>query len=183
MHQITFMLFSTHCTNFDILGWGHASENPRLPEALNARGIIFIGPPSNAMFALVSLFNTFVSYFRLFRETKSQVQSLRRQSKCQRLSGPAADLPPMVWTWLRKSPNLTVFANWPMSTHMKMAWRRCAKKISHIQVPLISFNLKHYFMYCKTESMTRASKNNPSLFNYKTSGPILQLEAFFTLVP
>uniref|UniRef100_A0A7E4VD69 Acetyl-CoA carboxylase n=1 Tax=Panagrellus redivivus TaxID=6233 RepID=A0A7E4VD69_PANRE len=33
-------------------GWGHASENPRLPEELNARGITFIGPPADAMFAL-----------------------------------------------------------------------------------------------------------------------------------
>lgn len=33
-------------------GWGHASENPKLPEELNHRGIIFIGPPANAMFAL-----------------------------------------------------------------------------------------------------------------------------------
>lgn len=33
-------------------GWGHASENPKLPEELNKRNILFIGPPSNAMFAL-----------------------------------------------------------------------------------------------------------------------------------
>uniref|UniRef100_A0A7E4WC75 Acetyl-CoA carboxylase n=2 Tax=Panagrellus redivivus TaxID=6233 RepID=A0A7E4WC75_PANRE len=33
-------------------GWGHASENPRLPEELFRRGIAFIGPPANAMFAL-----------------------------------------------------------------------------------------------------------------------------------
>lgn len=33
-------------------GWGHASENPRLPEELNRKNIAFIGPPSNAMFAL-----------------------------------------------------------------------------------------------------------------------------------
>jgi acetyl-CoA carboxylase/biotin carboxylase 1 len=30
-------------------GWGHASENPKLVEKLNASGIIFIGPPANAM--------------------------------------------------------------------------------------------------------------------------------------
>lgn len=33
-------------------GWGHASENPRLPSELNANGITFIGPPADAMFAL-----------------------------------------------------------------------------------------------------------------------------------
>ncbi|XP_052203206.1 acetyl-CoA carboxylase 1-like [Diospyros lotus] len=33
-------------------GWGHASENPELPDALNAKGIIFLGPPSISMGAL-----------------------------------------------------------------------------------------------------------------------------------
>lgn len=33
-------------------GWGHASENPELPDALNAKGIIFLGPPSTSMGAL-----------------------------------------------------------------------------------------------------------------------------------
>jgi len=33
-------------------GWGHASENPELPDALNKKGIIFLGPPSAAMAAL-----------------------------------------------------------------------------------------------------------------------------------
>ncbi|XP_054796887.1 acetyl-CoA carboxylase 1-like [Prosopis cineraria] len=33
-------------------GWGHASENPELPEALNAKGIVFLGPPSISMAAL-----------------------------------------------------------------------------------------------------------------------------------
>ncbi|XP_008803739.1 acetyl-CoA carboxylase 1-like [Phoenix dactylifera] len=33
-------------------GWGHASENPELPDALNARGIIFLGPPAASMAAL-----------------------------------------------------------------------------------------------------------------------------------
>jgi len=31
---------------------GHASENPELPEALNAKGIRFLGPPGKAMAAL-----------------------------------------------------------------------------------------------------------------------------------
>uniref|UniRef100_A0A0E0B9J6 Uncharacterized protein n=1 Tax=Oryza glumipatula TaxID=40148 RepID=A0A0E0B9J6_9ORYZ len=30
-------------------GWGHASENPELPDALNETRIIFLGPPSTAM--------------------------------------------------------------------------------------------------------------------------------------
>lgn len=30
-------------------GWGHASENPRLPAELERHGIAFIGPPSDAM--------------------------------------------------------------------------------------------------------------------------------------
>ena len=33
-------------------GWGHASENPHLPESLHAKGITFIGPPAAPMRAL-----------------------------------------------------------------------------------------------------------------------------------
>lgn len=33
-------------------GWGHASENPLLPEKLAKKSIIFIGPPGNAMRSL-----------------------------------------------------------------------------------------------------------------------------------
>ena len=33
-------------------GWGHASENPKLPELLNRHAITFIGPPEQAMWAL-----------------------------------------------------------------------------------------------------------------------------------
>lgn len=33
-------------------GWGHASENPRLPELLHKNGVAFIGPPERAMWAL-----------------------------------------------------------------------------------------------------------------------------------
>ncbi|XP_039612650.1 acetyl-CoA carboxylase 1 isoform X1 [Polypterus senegalus] len=33
-------------------GWGHASENPKLPELLQKNGIAFMGPPSQAMWAL-----------------------------------------------------------------------------------------------------------------------------------
>lgn len=33
-------------------GWGHASENPKLPELLNKSGIAFMGPPNTAMWAL-----------------------------------------------------------------------------------------------------------------------------------
>ncbi|URE13169.1 acetyl-CoA carboxylase [Musa troglodytarum] len=33
-------------------GWGHASENPEFPDALNAKGIIFLGPPAAPMAAL-----------------------------------------------------------------------------------------------------------------------------------
>ncbi|KAH8030328.1 hypothetical protein HPB51_006760 [Rhipicephalus microplus] len=33
-------------------GWGHASENPRLPELLTKNKIAFIGPPEKAMWAL-----------------------------------------------------------------------------------------------------------------------------------
>ena len=33
-------------------GWGHASENPRLPELLSRQGIAFLGPPAMAMRAL-----------------------------------------------------------------------------------------------------------------------------------
>lgn len=33
-------------------GWGHASENPKLPDSLTAAGIAFLGPPGSAMRAL-----------------------------------------------------------------------------------------------------------------------------------
>ncbi|KAL8058416.1 hypothetical protein ABFX02_03G016600 [Erythranthe guttata] len=33
-------------------GWGHASENPELPDALGEKGIIFLGPPAASMAAL-----------------------------------------------------------------------------------------------------------------------------------
>ncbi|XP_066459958.1 acetyl-CoA carboxylase 2 isoform X1 [Eleutherodactylus coqui] len=33
-------------------GWGHASENPKLPELLHKQNIAFMGPPSQAMWAL-----------------------------------------------------------------------------------------------------------------------------------
>lgn len=33
-------------------GWGHASENPELPEALDEKGIAFLGPPAASMAAL-----------------------------------------------------------------------------------------------------------------------------------
>ncbi|XP_071943409.1 acetyl-CoA carboxylase-like isoform X2 [Antedon mediterranea] len=33
-------------------GWGHASENPKLPELLHKNNIAFIGPPEHAMWAL-----------------------------------------------------------------------------------------------------------------------------------
>ncbi|KAL9247543.1 hypothetical protein vseg_020966 [Gypsophila vaccaria] len=41
-------------TNVDAVwpGWGHASENPDLPDALGAKGIVFLGPPSTSMAAL-----------------------------------------------------------------------------------------------------------------------------------
>ncbi|CAA6665069.1 unnamed protein product [Spirodela intermedia] len=33
-------------------GWGHASENPELPDALGAKKIIFLGPPASSMASL-----------------------------------------------------------------------------------------------------------------------------------
>jgi biotin carboxylase len=33
-------------------GWGHASENPKLPESLRKHGIQFLGPPETAMWSL-----------------------------------------------------------------------------------------------------------------------------------
>ncbi|KAL5289420.1 hypothetical protein ACFFRR_009517 [Megaselia abdita] len=33
-------------------GWGHASENPKLPELLHKNGLVFLGPPDRAMWAL-----------------------------------------------------------------------------------------------------------------------------------
>lgn len=33
-------------------GWGHASENPELPNGLKKHNIIFMGPPGPAMFTL-----------------------------------------------------------------------------------------------------------------------------------
>lgn len=41
-------------TNVDAVwpGWGHASEVPELPDALDAKGIVFLGPPAVSMAAL-----------------------------------------------------------------------------------------------------------------------------------
>lgn len=33
-------------------GWGHASENPKLPDLLHKKGLVFLGPPEKAMWAL-----------------------------------------------------------------------------------------------------------------------------------
>uniref|UniRef100_A0A1B0BV20 Biotin carboxylation domain-containing protein n=1 Tax=Glossina palpalis gambiensis TaxID=67801 RepID=A0A1B0BV20_9MUSC len=33
-------------------GWGHASENPKLPELLHKQNLVFLGPPEHAMWAL-----------------------------------------------------------------------------------------------------------------------------------
>jgi len=33
-------------------GWGHASENPKLPEKLSKLNIAFLGPSASAMWAL-----------------------------------------------------------------------------------------------------------------------------------
>lgn len=33
-------------------GWGHASENPKLPKLLAANGIVFLGPSNRAMWTL-----------------------------------------------------------------------------------------------------------------------------------
>ena len=33
-------------------GWGHASENPKLPEVLSKNGIMFMGPSEHAMWLL-----------------------------------------------------------------------------------------------------------------------------------
>ncbi len=46
--------FTRECHVFQAVwaGWGHASENPKLPELLHKNSIVFIGPPENAMWAL-----------------------------------------------------------------------------------------------------------------------------------
>lgn len=48
------MLQMAEITHVDAVwpGWGHASENPELPDALNAKGIVFLGPPATSMGAL-----------------------------------------------------------------------------------------------------------------------------------
>ncbi|KAL5543129.1 hypothetical protein UlMin_010839 [Ulmus minor] len=38
--------------------WGSASENPELPDALNEKGIIFLGPPSTSMAAIGDKFGS-----------------------------------------------------------------------------------------------------------------------------
>lgn len=42
----------THDVQAVWAGWGHASENPKLPELLHKNGIVFLGPPERAMWAL-----------------------------------------------------------------------------------------------------------------------------------
>ncbi|KAG4075355.1 hypothetical protein HA402_003146 [Bradysia odoriphaga] len=43
---------TTHDVQAVWAGWGHASENPKLPELLHKNGIVFLGPPERAMWAL-----------------------------------------------------------------------------------------------------------------------------------
>jgi acetyl-CoA carboxylase/biotin carboxylase 1 len=38
-------------------GWGHASENPRLPESLHKNGVSFMGPPGK-LFKIFEMFET-----------------------------------------------------------------------------------------------------------------------------
>lgn len=61
MNDHTFLVYLHSCfyqmaemTHVDAVwpGWGHASENPELPDALGAKGIIFLGPPAASMGAL-----------------------------------------------------------------------------------------------------------------------------------
>ena len=46
------MCYSVHSPQAVWAGWGHASENPRLPDLLNKNGIAFLGPPTEAMWSL-----------------------------------------------------------------------------------------------------------------------------------
>lgn len=55
--MLTCMLYTSQMaeiTHVDAVwpGWGHASENPELPDALKAKGIVFLGPPAVSMAAL-----------------------------------------------------------------------------------------------------------------------------------
>lgn len=51
-------------------GWGHASENPDLPNGLKQQNILFMGPPGSAMFTLgdkiASTILAQASFFLLF---------------------------------------------------------------------------------------------------------------------
>ena len=42
----------TLCPQAVWAGWGHASENPKLPDILHKANIAFLGPPASAMWAL-----------------------------------------------------------------------------------------------------------------------------------
>ncbi|XP_071710268.1 acetyl-CoA carboxylase 1-like isoform X2 [Rutidosis leptorrhynchoides] len=46
--------YTAEITHVDAVwpGWGHASEIPELPDALEAKGIVFLGPPASSMAAL-----------------------------------------------------------------------------------------------------------------------------------
>lgn len=52
------MITVLFCSNFNFhyqavwAGWGHASENPKLPELLHKQGLVFLGPSERAMWAL-----------------------------------------------------------------------------------------------------------------------------------
>lgn len=58
MHKFTVFykqnrfVFLVHQVQAVWAGWGHASENPKLPELLIKNSIAFIGPPEKAMWAL-----------------------------------------------------------------------------------------------------------------------------------
>ena len=45
-------------------GWGHASENPKLPEKLFKLNIAFLGPSASAMWALGKQWYSFMCSFK-----------------------------------------------------------------------------------------------------------------------
>jgi len=52
LYKQTGYFFLAHQVQAVWAGWGHASENPKLPELLIKNSIAFIGPPEKAMWAL-----------------------------------------------------------------------------------------------------------------------------------
>ncbi|CAF3357892.1 unnamed protein product [Rotaria sp. Silwood1] len=93
-------------------GWGHASENPKLPELLRRNGIIFIGPPEQAMWALGEREKGFLIqfYFSFMNYLGDKIAST--------IIAQSADVPTIPWS----------------GSHLKVTWNEADREC--VDVPM-----------------------------------------------